>query len=433
MRRGRNNVKCEESELPGSRAVQSQNTTLDSRLGLGRHRHLHTPSILHPFMTALPNHTRGIRSLWLAGVTTNTNRGASSSSGCLSQFLSFSHRRCSKHNTRLLSSSSIAASGRSSLSKTYAFGRTNRIDFTTLSARQAAELEDDLLSWFNKYNGHDTRLLDPLLGKAVTRTGLDWIKSISIPSSRSFGNPDSDTDDCKSLVVTLKPPTLLHPQLHLMASNLTEVVQESVASLISNRRESNWDLSKRHDLDPKNIPVEIRIQPQSTRQQSKPNLKTSQTALPSLRNIKHFLAVSSCKGGVGKSTIAVNLAYQLSSMGGRVGLLDLDVYGPSLPLLVRPDDPTVRQSSPEIGEGMIDPIEHRGVKLMSLGYVSPNSGVPGSGSDGGAAVLRGPMAGRVVSQLLKGTNWGELDVLVLDMPPGTGDIQIEVWYDMKNI
>ena len=114
-------------------------------------------------------------------------------------------------------------------------------------------------------------------------------------------------------------------------------------------------------------------------------------------------------------------------MGGRVGLLDLDVYGPSLPLLVRPDDPTVRQSSPEIGEGMIDPIEHRGVKLMSLGYVSPNSGVPGSGSDGGAAVLRGPMAGRVVSQLLKGTNWGELDVLVLDMPPGTGDIQIEVW------
>lgn len=384
-------------------------------------------------MTALPNHTRGIRSLWLAGVTTNTNRGASSSSGCLSQFLSFSHRRCSKHNTRLLSSSSIAASGRSSLSKTYAFGRTNRIDFTTLSARQAAELEDDLLSWFNKYNDHDTRLLDPLLGKAVTRKGLDWIKSISIPSSRSFGNPDSDTDDCKSLVVTLKPPTLLHPQLHLMASNLTEVVQESVASLISNRQESNWDVSMRHDLDPKNIPVEIRIQPQSTRQQSKPNLKISQTALPSLRNVKHFLAVSSCKGGVGKSTIAVNLAYQLSSMGGRVGLLDLDVYGPSLPLLVRPDDPTVRQSSPEIGEGMIDPIEHRGVKLMSLGYVSPNSGVPGSGSDGGAAVLRGPMAGRVVSQLLKGTNWGELDVLVLDMPPGTGDIQIEVWYVMKNI
>ena len=123
-------------------------------------------------------------------------------------------------------------------------------------------------------------------------------------------------------------------------------------------------------------------------------------------------------------------------MGGRIGLLDVDVYGPSLPLLVKPDDVTVRQSPPDESSAsndddtsidMIEPIIHNNVKLMSLGYVSPTSGVPGSGMNStSATVLRGPMAGRVVSQLLKGTNWGNLDVLVLDLPPGTGDVQLEI-------
>lgn len=300
--------------------------------------------------------------------------------------------------------------------KSYNFGCSNAVDFSQLSARQAAELEDGLLSSINNNPSDDSRLIDPLLGKSITRKGLDWIKSISIPSSLSFGGQGAAADDGnRSLVVNVHPPTLLHPQLHKLASNVAGLIQQQVVS--------SGKLQSKH---PEDIPVEIRLQPQSTRQQSKPTLKTSQTTLPSLQNVKHFVAVYSCKGGVGKSTIAVNLAYQLASMGGRVGLLDLDVYGPSLPLLVKPDDPTVRTSAPEMGEGMVDPIEHKGVKLMSLGYVSPNSGVPGSGPNGGAAVLRGPMAGRVVSQLLKGTNWGELDVLVLDMPPGTGDIQLEV-------
>jgi Mrp family chromosome partitioning ATPase len=75
------------------------------------------------------------------------------------------------------------------------------------------------------------------------------------------------------------------------------------------------------------------------------------------------------KGGVGKSTIAVNLAYELARMGGRIGLLDVDVYGPSLPILVKPDDPSVRRSP--LGAGMVYPINHGGVKLLSLGFVSP--------------------------------------------------------------
>ena len=325
---------------------------------------------------------------------------------------------------RLFSSTSFVAGQQNKKcyragTKIYNFGRGDRIDLS-LSSRRAAELEDKLLSWFDSDNTEDPRLLDPLLGKAITRKDLDWIRSISFTSSLSFEHErDASEKETQSFVISVQPPTLLHPHLHLLASNLAQVLQERTASLLSNDQQSQ-------QLDPQAIPVEIRIQSQSTRRHSKPSMKTPQTTTQSLQGIKHFLAVYSCKGGVGKSTIATNLAYQLASMGGRVGLLDLDVYGPSLPLLVKPRDKTVRKSPPEMGEGMVDPIEHKGVKLMSLGYVSPNSGVPGSGSNGGAAVLRGPMAGRVVSQLLKKTNWGELDLLILDMPPGTGDIQLEV-------
>jgi hypothetical protein len=80
---------------------------------------------------------------------------------------------------------------------------------------------------------------------------------------------------------------------------------------------------------------------------------------------------------------------------------------------------------------MVLPIQHGGVKLLSLGYVNPESGVPGSGSTGGAAIMRGPMAARVVAQLLKGTDWGNLDVLVIDLPPGTGDIQLAICQDLR--
>lgn len=135
------------------------------------------------------------------------------------------------------------------------------------------------------------------------------------------------------------------------------------------------------------------------------------------------------QGGVGKSTVAVNLAYALAARGGRVGLLDLDLYGPSLPILVRPDDCTIRRSP--LGVGLVYPIEHRGVKLLSLGFVNTHSGVPGSGPENGAAIMKGPMAVKVVSQLLKGTDWGELDVLILDLPPGTGDVQLAVLQQLQ--
>jgi Mrp family chromosome partitioning ATPase len=136
-----------------------------------------------------------------------------------------------------------------------------------------------------------------------------------------------------------------------------------------------------------------------------------------LSNVGHIVAVSSCKGGVGKSTVAVNLAYALERMGGRVGLFDADVFGPSLPSLVSPSSTDVVRDA---DNGWLRPLEHAGVRLMSYGWVSPRD----SKGQRGGAVMRGPMVSTVVQQLSQLTDWGALDYLVVDMPPGTGDIAI---------
>lgn len=129
-----------------------------------------------------------------------------------------------------------------------------------------------------------------------------------------------------------------------------------------------------------------------------------------LPNVSHILGVCSGKGGVGKSTVAVNLAVALSQSGKRVGLLDADIYGPSVPSLMRLSGlPTL---SPE-SRKMI-PLENYGVRVMSMGFVAPDA----------PAVWRGPMASSALSQLISGTEWGRLDVLVVDLPPGTGDVHL---------
>jgi len=126
--------------------------------------------------------------------------------------------------------------------------------------------------------------------------------------------------------------------------------------------------------------------------------------------VKHVVAVASGKGGVGKSTVASNLAIALAKLGHKVGLLDNDVYGPSLPILF-----AVLGQKPEVNERKLVPLQKYGIKLMSLGFLL---------DEGAPAIWRGPIVMQVTDQLMFDTDWGELDYLILDLPPGTGDVQL---------
>jgi ATP-binding protein involved in chromosome partitioning len=135
------------------------------------------------------------------------------------------------------------------------------------------------------------------------------------------------------------------------------------------------------------------------------------TVLPGVKNI---IAVVSGKGGVGKSTVSANLALSLASGGARVGLLDADIYGPSVPIMfgVRGERPMMTEVN---GKPMIIPLERYGIKLLSIGLLVDEKN---------AVVWRGPMASSAIRQFITDVNWDELDYLVIDMPPGTGDIHL---------
>jgi ATP-binding protein involved in chromosome partitioning len=130
--------------------------------------------------------------------------------------------------------------------------------------------------------------------------------------------------------------------------------------------------------------------------------------------VKNIIAVASGKGGVGKSTVAVNLALGLAKAGARVGLIDADIYGPSIPIMFGLEDARPLASQ-ENGKTRIEPIEKYGIKLLSIGFFTDaNQPVP----------WRGPMVSTAVKQLFNDADWGELDYMIVDLPPGTGDIHI---------
>jgi len=133
-----------------------------------------------------------------------------------------------------------------------------------------------------------------------------------------------------------------------------------------------------------------------------------------LSKVKNIIAVASGKGGVGKSTVATNLALSLAQQGAKVGILDADIYGPSVPMMlgIRGERPMMRQVD---GRGMIEPIERFGVKAISIGLLI---------DERQAVIWRGPMVTSAFRQFINDVHWGELDYLILDLPPGTGDIHL---------
>ena len=195
-----------------------------------------------------------------------------------------------------------------------------------------------------------------------------------------------------------------------------------VENLMVNEEGIRFDLVVEHKDDPKNdilvnaakrtltgvfgeVAIDIKVKEEET----------------ALTKVKHIIAVASGKGGVGKSTVAANLAVALARANQRVGLIDADIYGPSVPMMfgVQDEQPACFEKD---GKNVMVPINRFGIKLLSIGFfVDPDRPL----------IWRGPMATSALNQLLNDTLWGELDWLVVDMPPGTGDIQLTLAQQYK--
>ena len=154
---------------------------------------------------------------------------------------------------------------------------------------------------------------------------------------------------------------------------------------------------------------------------AKPAKKGIEFNLEQLREVRHIIGVASGKGGVGKSTVAVNLAVALARLGYRVGVADADVYGPSIPTMTGTENIEIEMYGEDENNNLFVPVEKYGVKWLSVGHVS---------SAGQALIWRGPMASTALKQIILQTLWGPLDFLLIDMPPGTGDIHISLIGDV---
>ncbi len=199
---------------------------------------------------------------------------------------------------------------------------------------------------------------------------LNMVKDVSI------------NDNVVSFTIVLTTPAC--PLKEVMRTDCINAIQQLDNNLIVNINFTSHTTSKR--VDPNSI-------------------------LPGVKNI---IAVVSGKGGVGKSTVAANLALALAQHNAKIGLMDADIYGPSVPIMfgVRGERPMMRDVN---GKGMIVPIDRYGIKLMSIGLLVDEKS---------AVVWRGPMASSAIKQFVTDVDWGELDYLVIDMPPGTGDIHL---------
>lgn len=166
---------------------------------------------------------------------------------------------------------------------------------------------------------------------------------------------------------------------------------------------------------PSSVKAEVKtVVVDEVKEKKKANIKDLD--MEQLRSVRHIIGIASGKGGVGKSTVAVNLACALAKLGYKVGLADADVYGPSIPTMTDTEGATPMAEEQD-GKELIIPLEKYGVKWMSIGYFAEK---------GQALIWRGPMACNALKQMILQVKWGDLDFLLIDMPPGTGDIHISL-------
>ncbi|QXP63945.1 Mrp/NBP35 family ATP-binding protein [Polaribacter sp. HaHaR_3_91] len=192
-------------------------------------------------------------------------------------------------------------------------------------------------------------------------------------------------------------------EVDVTISNPTLQAKKKIETEITKAIQTNVD---------EQIIVKVNVKVEKPAEKVNPN-QIKGKAIP---NIKNIIAIASGKGGVGKSTITANTAISLAKMGFKVGVLDADVYGPSQHIMF--DVEKARPLSVNIdGRSKMEPVENYGVKLLSLGFfIDPNQ----------AVIWRGPMASKALNQLIFDGNWGELDFLLIDLPPGTGDVHLSI-------
>jgi ATP-binding protein involved in chromosome partitioning len=234
----------------------------------------------------------------------------------------------------------------------------------------------------------DERLRNALKAITEQQSGRDLIDAGRIEAAGIAGD---------TATIIVKPPVAGSPDLNRLQPQIEDAVSaldgiERVRVVMTAHRES--------------------------KDRSAPAAKqTRKSTAPTVKPAKRIIAVASGKGGVGKSTIAANLAVALAREGLKVGLLDADIYGPSVPRLFGLTDvPGLRKT-----DAGVQPVEAHGVKLISMGFVV---------KPGAAVVWRGPMVQGAIRQFMLETEWGEPDVLIIDMPPGTGDAQLAIAQDL---
>ncbi len=227
---------------------------------------------------------------------------------------------------------------------------------------------------------------------------LNLLKEINYPGFTrdivSFGMIENVEIEGKNVSIALKITTDKDEKKQTVVDAVKNILQETNAF--------------------ENINVTLTNQghtPPPTQQQKAPAGPTP------LEGIKHIVAIASGKGGVGKSTVAANIAVALTQKGHKVGLLDLDIYGPSLPIILGfNENPKLTQ------EKKLIPLDRYGMKVMSFGFISGNE-TP--------TIWRGPLVGRMTEQFFQDVLWGELDYLILDLPPGTGDVQLTLTQKLR--